>query len=134
MRFSFALTLVLASICGCSSPTPADDAGSDGGGATHDVGAADGSTHDGGSDAGNDAAPAIDAAHVADAGNDAAVIVDGGHDAAQAVDANVDGGTDAAVVPDVGMCGPLEHMCPCATGFYCAHIGASCLSPSSPCP
>jgi len=30
-------------------------------------------------------------------------------------------------------CGPLQHVCPCATGSYCLFAGGMCKTPDSPC-
>ncbi len=105
-----------------------------------------------------DAAQAIDAAVVADAGRDGSVSIDAGHDASPAMDAGTDAfvgadafvghdaghdafvGQDAFVGPDTDvdaappMCPGTMHVCFCATGWYCVHIGASCLAETAPCP
>jgi hypothetical protein len=78
-------------------------------------------------DVGIDAPAALDVLDesiVMDAGSSDEGAVDGG-----AVDA---GGT--ATDASVTMCPPLQHVCRCATGYYCVGAGAMCISPSAPCP
>jgi hypothetical protein len=120
MRTSLFVTLVAfiaVALAGCSAEiSPGVDAhvGSDSG--TSDVDAF---------------TPEVDAAMSIDGG----AIDSGSHDGGSAVDAP--SGQDAAVAVDAGpapTCPAGEHVCPCATGFYCLFMGAACIAPSAPCP
>lgn len=137
--FALSISLVFGSALAACGPTNnTTDTGVDSGDvntvdAANDVAMNDTvTTTDGATDTGSpdDTGAPNDAA--TDAGTmDASIL-----DASGPVDASSDTSAADTGSSDTGepMCAPNEHVCTCASGFYCVRIGVGCLAPGAPCP